>query len=145
MAETKYNASEIIEAVRGSKGVISAIATRLHVERQTVYSYMERYATVKQAIEDERESMKDYAEGKLYQHIKEDNITALIFYLKTQASDRGYVERLRIEGNVNLTIINDTIKALTDAGLDPALIFQELINEAQRANVTIDADTTDHS
>ena len=137
---TQYTAEDIIQVVKGSKGVISAIATRLGVTRKTVYNYIDRYATVKQAIADERESMKDYAEGKLYQHIKEDNLTALIFYLKTQASDRGYVERLRIEGNINLTVINDTIRALTDAGLDPAETFQEMINELAHATNATDTE-----
>lgn len=141
MSRTKHSAEDILVAVKNSKGVIGAIATRLNVDRTTIYNYMERFVTVKQAIENEREGMKDFAEGKLFKHIKDDNLTALIFYLKTQASDRGYVERLRIEGNIQLSIVNDTIRALTDAGLDPVATFQELINEAQRVN----ADTANTS
>ena len=46
---------------------------------------------------DEREGLKDFAEGKLMQQIDGGNITAIIFYLKTQAKDRGYIEKVEHE------------------------------------------------
>ena len=97
MAET-YTATQAIEAIKGSKGVISVIQSRLGCARQTVYNLMERYPTVKQARDDEKEALKDYAESKLFQQISKDNMTAIIFYLKTQARDRGYIERQEVTG-----------------------------------------------
>ena len=40
-----------------------------------------------------RESSVDLAESKLIEAIKNGNLTAIIFFLKTQGKSRGYVER----------------------------------------------------
>ena len=90
-------AKQAIEAVTDSKGFITTIAKRLGCARLTVYRLMEKYDSVRQAVEDEREGLKDFAESKLFQQINEGNTTAIIFYLKTQAKDRGYVESHHLE------------------------------------------------
>ena len=59
---------------------------------------MDKYATVKQAIIDEKDSLKDMAENELLRQIRDGNTTATIFFLKTQAKDRGYVERQEYTG-----------------------------------------------
>jgi hypothetical protein len=97
-------ATEAIEAIRDSRGVVTTVAKRLNCTRQTVYRLIKKYATVKEALDDERESLKDFAEGKLLSQINEGNITAIIFYLKTQAKDRGYVEKQEIVGEVGHTV-----------------------------------------
>lgn len=91
-------AKEAIEAVQGSRGFITTVAKKLGCTRGNIYALMKKYPTVKQAIDDERETLKDFAEGKLFQQIDEGNTTAIIFYLKTQAKDRGYVERQEVTG-----------------------------------------------
>lgn len=102
MGNYDISAARAIKAIEGSGGLISVIARRLECTRKTVYNLRDRYATVKQAIEDEKESMKDFAEGKLSEQIKNGNMTAIIFYLKTQAKDRGYTERHEFTGDVTV-------------------------------------------
>jgi len=92
MAE-KYTAAQVIEAIRGSKGIVSHAARKLGCSRKTIYNYVDRYVTVAEALEDEREDLLDFVEGKLLGEINRGNITAIIFYLKTQGKHRGYVER----------------------------------------------------
>lgn len=46
----------------------------------------------------------------------------------------------RIEININIELVNQTVKALTDAGLDPAIVFQDLINEAARVRQQSDSE-----
>jgi hypothetical protein len=58
---------------------------------------MKKYATVRQALEDTREKRHDFVELKLMKGINDDNMTAIIFYLKTQCKQRGYVERVEQE------------------------------------------------
>lgn len=111
MAKTKYNRETVIEAIRGEGrwagkdgkrnstfGNITNIAIRLGVTRQTVYSYMDRWATVKQAVEDAKDEMLDFAESKLFTLINSGNVTAIIFTLKTQGKGRGWVERTELAG-----------------------------------------------
>ena len=91
-------AQEAIDAIQGSGGFVTVGAARLGVTRKTVYSLRKKFATVAEALEDERERQKDFAEGKLQEQIKAGNMTAIIFYLKTQAKNRGYVERIENTG-----------------------------------------------
>lgn len=94
----KYTAEQIAEALKEAKGFISVAARRLGCADNTVRNYVDRYAACRQAITDARESMIDLAEGKLYQNISEGDNTAIIFFLKTQAKHRGYVERSEVTG-----------------------------------------------
>lgn len=112
----RYTAAEMAEAIAEAKGFISTAAKRLGCGRRTIYRYIRQYASVRQAVEDAREDMKDFAEAKLFQLIQgyqvctasdeeeaprvvhyQPNVTAIIFYLKCQAKDRGYVERMQHE------------------------------------------------
>lgn len=90
-------AAEAIKAVKSSRGFVTTIAKQLGCTRCHVYALQKKYPTFKQAIIEEREGLKDFAEGKLLEQINSGNMTAIIFYLKTQAHDRGFVERHHIE------------------------------------------------
>jgi hypothetical protein len=93
-----YTAEEVVKAIENSRGFVTTIAKNLGCSRVHVYRLIDKYATAKEALENEREGVKDFAEGKLIQQIDAGNITAIIFYLKCQGKDRGYVERTEITG-----------------------------------------------
>ncbi len=104
-------AKQAIEAVKDSKGFITTVAKRLGCDRTTVYRLKDKFPTVAQAIIDERETLKDFAEGKLFSQIDDGNTTAIIFYLKTQAKDRGYIEKQIVE-NINIDMSKATNEQL---------------------------------
>ena len=94
MAKTEqFTAQQVADALAQAKGFVSVAARNLNCADRTVRNYIERYAQCKQAVTDARESMIDMAEGKLYQNIANNDTTSIIFFLKTQAKQRGYVER----------------------------------------------------
>ena len=94
MARTQqYTAQQVAEALTRAKGFVSVAAKNLGCNDSTVRNYIERYAMCKQAVLDSREQMIDIAEGRLYQNINEGDNTAIIFFLKTQAKHRGYIEK----------------------------------------------------
>jgi len=93
-----YTAEEVIEAIKGSRGIITAVSKRLNCSRTYAHKLIAKFATAKQALYDERESMKDFTEAKLFQLIDAGNPTMIIFYSKTQMKDRGYVERVEQTG-----------------------------------------------
>lgn len=121
-----------------SHGVVSVIAKRMGVNRRTVYRAKKKWAAIDEAIQDEKETLKDFAESKIYQHISRNNIAMTIFYAKTQMQDRGYVEKLIIEGRISLTLINDTIKALEDSGVDATDFFERARARALMDNASND-------
>jgi transposase-like protein len=86
----KYTEEQILEAISGTGGDISEIARRLGCARSTVYRYMDRYPSVAEAIEDEREELLDLAEEGLMKQVREHDLQAIIFVLKTKGKDWGY-------------------------------------------------------
>lgn len=86
-----YSKKTVIKAIEGSGGLMATIAKRLNCKWDTAKKYVQKYDLWKE-IENEKESMLDMAEGKLLQNIQSNDNTAIIFYLKTQGKDRGYIE-----------------------------------------------------
>ncbi len=123
----KPRLNDYLKAIEDSQGVLETVAKRLGITRDGVSKFAHRHPRVMDAIYDERERMKDYAESKLYGHIQDGNLTALIFYLKTQGHDRGYIERLRLEGGVDIKLVNDMILAIRGMGQEPEDVMRRLI------------------
>ncbi len=98
MAEERFTAQQVADALRQARGFVSVAARQLGCAAKTVRRYCDTYEVCKQAQVDAREAMIDLAEGKLYQNINDGDNTAIIFFLKTQAKDRGYVERVEQTG-----------------------------------------------
>lgn len=95
---TKLTAEAVTAAIRDMNGNISAVARRLGVCRQTVYSYIERHPSVKDVLAEARETMIDNAESALYRAVLNGEAWAVCFFLKTQGKSRGYVERQEVTG-----------------------------------------------
>lgn len=117
----RYTADEVAKAVYEAKGLCSIAAKRLGCDPATVRNYAAKYPTVREAITQAREDLKDFAESKLLRRIDDDDLTAIIFFLKTQAKDRGYVERAEVTGvdagPVILKVVHESTKPNVD---DPA-------------------------
>ena len=86
-------AEKMIAALEKAHGYVSAACTELGCSRQHWYNKLKTFPTVQAAAESIREKRTDYVESKMMQLIDALNPTMIIFYLKTQAKDRGYVER----------------------------------------------------
>lgn len=84
--------------IEDMNGNIAAIARKLGVSRNTVYSRIAESATLQRKLKDARETMVDNAESALYRAVLDGNMTAIIFFLKTQGKDRGYTERNELTG-----------------------------------------------
>ena len=94
----KVSVKDIELLVEKYKGNIAAIARHCGVNRSTIHNRMKTSAKLTAAIYDAREAMIDNAESLLYKQMAEGNVTALIFFLKTQGKGRGYVERQEVTG-----------------------------------------------
>lgn len=93
----KFSTKVIIDAIRRAEGNLTAAAEALGVSRSTIYRYVTDRATVKEALDETRESLIDTAENQLAKKIKSGDMTAIIFFLKTQGKSRGYVERQEMQ------------------------------------------------
>ena len=88
---------QVSDALLASDGNLTAAATKLGVTRQGVYDYIERYK-LQDVLDQSREKMADEAVGQLHRLVRDGNLGAVIFYLKTQAKSRGYTERIETTG-----------------------------------------------
>ena len=92
----KYTPEQVIAALQDAKGLVFLAAHKLGCGRQTIARYQKRYPAVREAVVTAKGGMCDLAESKLYDAIESGAPWAICFYLKTQAKDRGYVERQEV-------------------------------------------------
>ena len=120
----KFTADQMVEAIRGSGGIVSLIASRLRCGRSTVYRYAHRYPSVREALEAEREVLLDLAESRLLECVERGDLDAIIFVLKTKGKDRGYTTWI----GVGAAVRRETEQLLGDLrrGLDP-VDFEKVI------------------
>ena len=94
----KITIADIEPLVTEYNGNIAAIARRLGVSRGTIHNRMDDSPTLRTAIDDARETMIDNVESALYREVLNGNVTAMIFWLKTQGKRRGWAARQEISG-----------------------------------------------
>lgn len=114
--DTKKTKELMLKALKKTRGIVSTAAESVNIARTTHYLWMDNDPEYKEAVNAINEAAIDFVEGKLFELIdganKEvltgdggttvikdtPNATATIFYLKTKAKHRGYVERQEITG-----------------------------------------------
>ena len=97
----KFTVAQVVAAIKDSGGFVTEIARRLGCSRSTIYRYKQNHKQIAEAIFEEKEHLLDTAESALLKQVNTGNITAIIFYLKTQGYHRQYGDRskLDIDGN----------------------------------------------
>jgi len=108
----RFTEEQVAQAVRDTRGIATAAASKLGCNPSTIYAYLKRYPDLDEVLSEARESALDFAESKLMDAIEDGNLTAIIFFLKTRGKSRGYSERPEYDppdlGEFTITI-NDTI------------------------------------
>jgi hypothetical protein len=94
---TEHNKKEILEALEKTLGNVTSACKMVGIGRTTFYDWMNNDEEFKKEVDDIQNVTLDYVEGKLINQIRQDNVTSIIFYLKTKGKGRGYVERQEIQ------------------------------------------------
>jgi hypothetical protein len=114
----KLSTQQVIEAIKGTGGIVSVIARKLGVDWETIRAMIDRHPSVKAAFEVERESVLDLSESVLMQNIRlaqraqlpqRDDAGNEMYPLPVDTSDakwmlskrgkhRGYGERVEVTG-----------------------------------------------
>jgi len=81
--------SIMIEMLEKSLGVVSTACKAANISRDTHYRWLKEDELYAEAVESLNNVSLDFAESQLFNAMKEGNITAVIFYLKTKGKDRG--------------------------------------------------------
>ncbi len=127
MGKRRYKVSEVETALRAKAGLITAAAEALGCSRKTVERYMARYPQLRAIQAEVRECMIDLAENRLYKLLDEGHSPTVRWYLGRMATDRGYGQKLAVEGTpdgppIQVQSSKTTVQFyLPDNGRDPDL------------------------
>jgi len=87
-----------LSAFRGkADGNISDACKAVRVGRTTFYEWLKADVKFAAEVDDANEAIIDWAESRLRARMRANDTTAIIFFLKTKAKKRGYVERVEQE------------------------------------------------
>ena len=115
----RYTQQQVADALFSAGGIQTEAARILGCTKTTLNGYVMRYPYLQEVLHQAKEDKLDMAESKLFEKIESGNMTAIIFYLKCQGKNRGYVEkgeaapRPQQQSAVDLTTLsNEDLKQL---------------------------------
>lgn len=85
--------SQIETALRQTGGFVSYAAKKLNCTHQNVRKRIDASPYLQEVQSSIHDQYLDLTEHALIKQIKEENLGAIIFYLKCQGKKRGYIER----------------------------------------------------
>lgn len=104
---TKHSKQEVAVALRCANGMQTIAARYLRCSYKSIQNYLTRWPELRGVIFEAKEKTLDISEDKLFQSVRSGNVNAIVFHLKTQGKERGYVERT--EEDVRTTIACEII------------------------------------
>lgn len=130
---TEKKKEQMLEFLRKTGGNVQKSADAVGIGRRTHYDWMDSDVNYKHAVEDIAESCLDNAEDVLQTAIKNGDMTATIFYLKTKGRKRGYSEKIEYEGKQQTEI---SIPKINVGKLPDDIIYKmvEAIDDAENHN-----------
>jgi len=109
---TKYSAQQFIEAVHGTGGIISGIASRVGCDWHTVRRYIDEYPTVRQAYEDERHKITDEAQHNIVEAIRGGDLQVSKWWLQVMDKDFTPKQELDLSSGGKPIIIREVVVEL---------------------------------
>ena len=90
MGRTKqYTAQEVIDALKGTGGIVGTVAKKLDCTTRTVQNYIAEYPTVKEAWRSERLAMRSMAEITVLKQAQSGSLKAAMFILNQLDPETG--------------------------------------------------------
>ena len=93
--------AQLLKALEKRLGIVSTACKSGGISRTTYYKYYNEDKDFKWSVDSIGDIALDCAESQLFELIKEKNVTAIIFYLKTKGKKRGYIEKQEVNHNSN--------------------------------------------
>ena len=106
----QHTKKALLESLEKSLGVVTTACKQVGIDRTTFYRYCKEDKEFKKQVDDLSNVAKDFVESQLFKQIQDGVPTSTIFYLKTKAKDRGYIERREydLSGSVKSKLIEWT-------------------------------------
>lgn len=94
------NKNTVLEKLIESQGNISEACKAAGIARRTFYLWKDEDAEFAEKADEITEATIDAVEGYLMKEMKAGNPACIIFFLKTRAKHRGYVEKSEVENTI---------------------------------------------
>jgi hypothetical protein len=120
-AKTAHNKAALLKALKEARGIVTTACDAVGVNRSTYYDYYNSDPEFKREADDVQEVAIDFVEGKLFEQIEEGIPTSTLFYLKTKAKHRGYIERTEVSHTGSIPVaakISDEAKDKINEALE---------------------------
>jgi hypothetical protein len=117
---------------------VSLAARGAKITRDAVYKRRDRSSTFAALMDEAEQEAIEYLEAEAWSRAKKTSDTLMIFLLKAHKPAK-YFDRIKIEGGLDIGLINQAIRVLQQSGADPAKTFEEII----KAALNVDAGTED--
>lgn len=98
-----------IEIYRQKMGIMTAACNAANVGRSTIFRWRKEDEEFDKALQAVHEERLDFAESALLRKIQSGDTASILFYLKTQGRERGYVERQSVEVD---TAVDEELKEM---------------------------------
>ena len=95
-AKMAHNKAALLKALKIARGIVTTACDAVGLTRKTYYDYYNSDPDFKREADDVQETAIDFVEGKLFEQIESGIPTSTLFYLKTKAKHRGYIERTEV-------------------------------------------------
>lgn len=127
----KLDHERVKAALESVGGIMTAAAQKLHVDRSTVYRFLDEHPDLKTFRAEIEEQTKDLAEGQIFSAIQKGEMDTVRWYADRKMRDRGYGHRSEHTGKNGTPLIPPT--------LDPSKMSTEALRELRAAMVSQDA------
>lgn len=92
----------LVNALIMYHGIIQCACEACNVSRATFNTYVREDSKFADLVIEAREVAIDFVESKLFENIDKGYEASIIFFLKTRAKHRGYIERSESVRNINI-------------------------------------------
>ena len=91
---------DFLQAYEKSLGVLKTACEATHMCRKTIWEWRKKYPEFDDACHECEETAIDFVESRMFKKIDtggKGSESLIIFYLKTKAKHRGYIERQEVD------------------------------------------------
>ena len=92
-----YKKADILEAIKGSGGIVTTVALSLNCDWHTAKANIEKYDETREAFDAELETGLDLVEGKAFAQARNGDGVMIRFLLATKGKKRGYIYTEKLE------------------------------------------------
>lgn len=100
----RINKEKLLKALYNNLGIVTKACQECGVSRTAYYDYCHSDPEFKEAVRAVSETTLDFVESMLFQKIREGEMSAILFYMKYKGRQRGYSEKVEIDGTMKHSI-----------------------------------------